>query len=762
MGGMDWAHMRQENDSMNLEKPGANTVCVAVALLLLSPLTRAQGVRDQVNGNLIQFNDNGAYCWFQDERAVVDAPGGKLIVGSVASGSGVGGPSRDGYVDAVVFDLLGGFAERYPLAHFSCDDHNAPGILIRPDGEYLAMYCQHYDYYNSRYRIFNGRTWSPEQRFDWTTIPGGTDYTIAYSNVYYLSAENRVYNFARANHRCPNILISTDMGDTWSYGGILATNTSNTYNKGYYRYWGNGVDRIDFIFTEQHPRDTTTSLYHGYIKDGKSYRSDGTVVDANVLDTLAIPSFGDFTKVFGDNTVLGGYLMRRCWNTDVMRYDDGTIVTIATARTSDYDGPDQSINPEHAFVYCRYNGSSWSCAYLAKAGPKLYSSEADYTGTAAVDPIDPNTVYISTTWDPRDSTVNLGVHEIFKGVTTDDGVEWGWIPITEHSTRDNIRPIVPAWDANNTALLWWRGTYNAAQSFDAAVVGILDRRLETWSKMIYTDATAENTTFASGAPLATTGPDENAGPADGQWHLRTNHGNEGSVLASSEIGGEDAPMLKTHVIFSEGGTYDLWVNFWADPSADWRIQAGLSPNRLQIYRAMASKGVESGDHEPAITLVDGTDTFLYQAYIGRVSVAAGDTTEVYVDDDAVQTGTSGTLVGNTARTWYDGVSFAEVRSGPAGVTAGALPQPNEFVLSQNYPNPFNPTTVISYQLPVISEVKLVVYDILGREVQVLASGKKAPGRYQAHFDASRLASGVYICRLTSGKFTEARKMMLIR
>ena len=95
--------------------------------------------------------------------------------------------------------------------------------------------------------------------------------------------------------------------------------------------------------------------------------------------------------------------------------------------------------------------------------------------------------------------------------------------------------------------------------------------------------------------------------------------------------------------------------------------------------------------------------------------------------------------------------------------------PASFTLSQNFPNPFNPTTAISYHLPAgqaglsaASEVRLVVYDILGREVAVLVNERKAPGRYEVTFDASGLASGVYFYRLEAGGFVSVKNMTLVK
>ncbi len=89
-------------------------------------------------------------------------------------------------------------------------------------------------------------------------------------------------------------------------------------------------------------------------------------------------------------------------------------------------------------------------------------------------------------------------------------------------------------------------------------------------------------------------------------------------------------------------------------------------------------------------------------------------------------------------------------------------RPTEFALDQNYPNPFNPSTVISYQLPTSSDVKLVVYDMLGRELSTLVNTRQTAGRYQATFNAAGLSSGIYFYRLQAGTFTETRKMMLVK
>jgi hypothetical protein len=88
--------------------------------------------------------------------------------------------------------------------------------------------------------------------------------------------------------------------------------------------------------------------------------------------------------------------------------------------------------------------------------------------------------------------------------------------------------------------------------------------------------------------------------------------------------------------------------------------------------------------------------------------------------------------------------------------------PARFSLSQNYPNPFNPSTTIRYGLPHTSIVHLGVYNTLGQHVTTLVQGEQDRGYYEVTFDASRLSSGVYLYRLTTGGFFQSRRLLLLR
>ncbi|HCV44133.1 MAG TPA: hypothetical protein DGH68_11665 [Bacteroidetes bacterium] len=89
-------------------------------------------------------------------------------------------------------------------------------------------------------------------------------------------------------------------------------------------------------------------------------------------------------------------------------------------------------------------------------------------------------------------------------------------------------------------------------------------------------------------------------------------------------------------------------------------------------------------------------------------------------------------------------------------------KPGAYHLADSYPNPFNPTTTITFQIPTGSVVSLKVFDLLGREVATLVEGTMQPGSYTSRWNASGFGSGVYICKLTAGEYSEAKKLILMK
>ena len=88
--------------------------------------------------------------------------------------------------------------------------------------------------------------------------------------------------------------------------------------------------------------------------------------------------------------------------------------------------------------------------------------------------------------------------------------------------------------------------------------------------------------------------------------------------------------------------------------------------------------------------------------------------------------------------------------------------PNEFTLGQNYPNPFNPSTTIDFAITEQGPVNITIYDAVGQAVEELVNDFVPAGAYKIHWDASRLASGVYFYRMEAGNFVQTQKMILLK
>ena len=141
--------------------------------------------------------------------------------------------------------------------------------------------------------------------------------------------------------------------------------------------------------------------------------------------------------------------------------------------------------------------------------------------------------------------------------------------------------------------------------------------------------------------------------------------------------------------------------------------------------------------------------------------------ELYVNnfsDDAVQllNPENGTVIDTYL--FGDGAQHMAILEGqPSSLSQNQNVAPVSFALEQNYPNPFNPRTMINYQISIISEIDLSIYNLMGQKVATLVYGIKEAGTHQVQWDATGFASGVYLYRLTTDNgMSETKRLVLLK
>ncbi len=406
-------------------------------------------VRELTYRNETGETPNLAWTWFSDPRAIIDDErenGPRVIASAVGDGS-----SGDGDIGVVWSELETDTTGSATLrAGLERDDHNGAALYKRADGRILAMYTKHGSDSLTRWRLSapdDLSTWSPEQTLD-------HGHGVTYNNIH--PGDDCLYSFTRSVDRDPNVLVSTDDGQSWSYRGKLLTFRGR--HRPYVRYASRDGE-IHFVTTEGHPHSYENGVYHGVVRDDRLQRSDGTVVTEKISDEVTEAPVTDLTAVFSPNTRLGGNILTRAWTVDAAIDPDGNPVAIIQARVDD-------DRKDHRFLYASYTRGEWAVTPLATGGGYLYDGEWDYTGLAALNPTNPEQVVVSTPIDPRDD-IALDRYTLFAGERGRSN-EWSWEPIATQSAADDIRPIMIA-NESEVILLWLQGEYNSWTSWDTRV-----------------------------------------------------------------------------------------------------------------------------------------------------------------------------------------------------------------------------------------------------------------------------------------------------
>ncbi|MCB0725706.1 MAG: exo-alpha-sialidase [Ignavibacteriae bacterium] len=217
----------------------------------------------------------------------------------------------------------------------------------------------------------------------------------------------------------------------------------------------------------------------------------------------------------------------------------------------------------------------------------------------------------------------------------------------------------------------------------------------------------------------------------------------------------------------QGGYFNIFYKRSTDGGITWSTDAPLiASNVYSLYPSVAS----SGQIVQVIWCDDRDGNFeIYNKRSTNGGINWGpDTRLTNAFDDSIYPSVS---ISNQAVhvVWIDhrdGNFEIYYKRNPTGNLVGLVninsEIPEKFHLFQNYPNPFNPGTKIRFELPVSSNVKLVIYDVLGKEVETLIDGELSAGTYEPKWNAEKLSGGVYFYKLEAGGFVSTKKMVLIK
>lgn len=375
---------------------------------------------------------SGIWCWFSDPEAVYY--NGNTYIGWVNSTGSIGVSKFNHATLEVTHATL--------HASLQVDDHANPTVTIRPDGRLLVCYCAHPDTV-MRYRIST----NPEDISAWEAAATIAVGSVSYNHTHRLSESGRTYLSYRSGSsgtRPHMRVFSTDDGQTWGSAAnwIYAVN-----DRPYVKTTSNNVDRIDFLFTADHPNEGIAHVYHCYMRVEagveRFYKSDGTYIGASVTPA-------DCTLIYDASTV-------NAWVWDIQYGADGhprvLFVTYPTMNN-------------HQYHFSRWTGTEWTApVMIVDSGTGLYAGEPYYSGGCCFDSGNLNTVFASV----RGATATWEIQE-FK--TSDNGASWSKSrDLTTGSPKRNCRPVSPKNRNPKLKVLWWKGDYFSYTAYGTSILG---------------------------------------------------------------------------------------------------------------------------------------------------------------------------------------------------------------------------------------------------------------------------------------------------
>ena len=431
------------------------TLILLTTLIALTTIAKAQ---QSYSGH--QISEEGAWCWFADPRAIHYTNADGCI-----NASYIGYIDVHGNVKAMQIDHnTGRRTEVLVRSYFQPDDHNNPTFLVLPDERVLIIYSRHTDEPAFYYRV--------SKRPGDISVLGEekcivTNHNTTYPSPFLMSDDpEHFYLCWRGLGWHPTIarLTLPDEEDNVQIAWGPYQMVQSTGARPYAKYYSNGKDKLYMTYTTGHPDNEWPNwLYFNVINLNAEKQTDGTVTVSPTLEDIK----GNHLSVIADGkfrvnksaeykqtypyTLVDAPTNSRAWVWQIACDTEG-LPAIAMVRI------DRSKN-QHQYYYAKWTGEAWRLTDLADGGGRFHPSNTEYcySGGEALDPANPNVIYLSI---PTKGRTGKSIHEIWRYTLNNQGQVVMKEQVTRNSEKNNVRPFVlPGSEGSPLRLMWMHGDY---------------------------------------------------------------------------------------------------------------------------------------------------------------------------------------------------------------------------------------------------------------------------------------------------------------